>query len=59
MEKTTEFQERLYPLLEVNVQHGDISHKAVAFNEVQIKSASGGMLDIDFSIGNRVTQNVQ
>lgn len=59
MEKTTEFQDRLYPLLEVNVRQGNTLHKAVAFNEVQIKSASGGMLDIDFSIGNRVTQNVQ
>lgn len=59
MANATEFQEREYPLLEVDVQHRGAEHQAIAFNEVQVKSTSGGMIDIDFFIGNRVMQNVQ
>lgn len=53
------FMTRAYPILEVEVERGSDTHRAVAFNEVQIKSASGRSVDLDFRIADRVTQNVQ
>lgn len=59
VDRMDSFEERSYPLLEVDVRQGNDVRQAVAFNEVQIKNASGGMVDLDFSIGGRVAQNMQ
>ncbi|MBP8016423.1 NAD(+)/NADH kinase [Candidatus Gracilibacteria bacterium] len=47
-----------YPLLDLQVRFGDIILKHVAFNDIQIKSASGRALDLNFEIENSLTRRV-
>ena len=52
MKEAEHFTALEYPLLEAIVSVDGQEFRHVAMNEIQVKTASGGMADLTFDIGN-------
>ncbi|MDD3793516.1 MAG: NAD(+)/NADH kinase [Candidatus Gracilibacteria bacterium] len=55
----TDFVERKYPLLEIELETNGTTKKAIAVNEIDIRSGNGKMISLDISLTKKQSINIE
>lgn len=53
------YVERIYPLIEVEIESNGMTKKAIAVNEIDIRAGNGKMISLDISLSKRQAINIE